>query len=45
MDIDAIVKEQNKELLKIISEKYNIDYEKLLTMYNTPTFYCVKKEK
>jgi hypothetical protein len=34
-----IIIEQNKVLLKIIAEKYNLDYEELLKKYITPDNY------
>lgn len=42
--VSNIIAEQNREMLKIISEKYNLDYEELLKMYNTPSFYKVSKK-
>lgn len=42
--ISNIIDTQNKELLKIISEKYNINYEELLKTYNTPSFYKISKK-
>lgn len=42
--VSNIISEQNREILKTISEKYNIDYEELLKMYNTPSFYKVSKK-
>lgn len=34
-----IIIEQNKTLLKIIAEKYDLDYEDLLKKYITPDHY------
>jgi hypothetical protein len=42
--ISTITNIQNKEILNIISEKYNLNYEELLKMYNTPSFYKISKK-
>lgn len=42
--ISNIIEIQNREMLKIISEKYKLDYEELLKMYNTSSFYKVSKK-
>lgn len=39
--IDTIIQEQNKVLLKQISDTYNLDYNVLLKKYNTPSFFSV----
>lgn len=43
--ISNIINSQNKEMLKIISKKYNLNYEELLKTYNTPSFYKISKKK
>lgn len=43
--ISNIIDIQNREMLKIISERYKLDYEELLKMYNTPSFYKISKNK
>lgn len=43
--ISNIINIQNKEMLKIISEKYKLDYKELLKTYNTPSFYKISKKK
>jgi hypothetical protein len=42
--ISNIIDIQNKEILKMISEKYNLDYKELLKTYNTPSFYKISKK-
>lgn len=39
-----IIAKQNREILYVISKKYNIDYDKLIDLYNTPTFYNINKK-
>lgn len=34
-----VIMEQNKQLLKIIAEKYDLDYDELLQKYLTPDHY------
>jgi hypothetical protein len=37
--IKNVIIEQNKELLKLISEKHNLDYDMLVQKYITPEYY------
>lgn len=39
-----IISKQNREILYVISNTYNIDYDKLIALYNTPTFYHITKK-
>jgi len=36
-----VIKEQNKQLLMKIAEKYNKNYEELERKYLTPTYYSI----
>ena len=37
--IKNVIVEQNKQLLKIIAEKYKLDYDELVNKYITPQYY------
>jgi hypothetical protein len=37
--IKNVLIEQNKQLLKIVAEKHNLDYEELVEKYITPQYY------
>ena len=39
--ISNIIKEQNKQLLLKIAEKYNLSYEDLEKKYLTPSYYSI----
>ncbi len=43
--IKNIIIEQNKELLKLIAKKYNLDYDMLVEKYITPTYYLPVVQK
>lgn len=42
--VSSIIEKQNKELLRLISIKYKLDYEELVRMYSTPSFYHISKK-
>jgi hypothetical protein len=37
--IKNVIIEQNKELLKLIAQKHNLDYDMLMNKYLTPEYY------
>lgn len=37
--VKNVIIEQNKELLKLVAERYNLDYDVLIDKYLTPTYY------
>ena len=43
--VQNIIKKQNKDLLKCIAKKLNLDEEYLIKKYHIPTYYCMKINK